>query len=89
MSQIKIERPKEGDLKSLGIDKWSSWGCEPSTFDWQYDSEEICYILEGRAKVKTPDGEVEIKRGDLVTFPQGLKCTWQVFEAIKKVYSFR
>jgi len=38
--------------------------------------------------VKTPDGEVEFGKGDLVTFPEGLKCTWNVIEKIRKVYKF-
>ena len=86
MSKIKIEKPTEAKLKELGTNKWSPWECEPSTFDWSYDSNEDCYILEGRSKVKTPTEEVEFKKGDLVSFPKGLNCTWTVIEKIRKVY---
>ena len=89
MSEIKIERPSEEKLKSLGIEKWSPWECEPSTFDWEYDTDETCYVLEGRVKVKTTSGEVEINKGDLVCFPKGLKCTWNVIQRIRKVYTFK
>ncbi|HAG51262.1 MAG TPA: cupin, partial [Deltaproteobacteria bacterium] len=34
------------------------------------------------------DEEVEIKKGDLVTFPKGLKCKWNVIERIRKAYIF-
>ena len=88
MAEIKVEKLSDEELKSLGVDKWSPWGCEPSTFDWEYGEKETCYVLEGKVKVKTPDGEVEFGKGDLVTFPEGLKCTWNVIEKIRKVYKF-
>jgi len=90
MNTIKIENPSKEKLESLGIDKWSPWECEPTTFDWEYDEEEWAYVFEGRVKVKTKQGEeVEIKKGNLVCFPKGLKCTWTVLETIKKVYTFK
>ncbi len=88
MSEIKVEKPSKEKLDSLRIDKWSSWGCEPSTFDWEYDDKETAYIFEGKVKVKTSQGEVEFGKGDLVTFPKGLKCTWSIEQKIRKVYKF-
>ena len=46
-------------------------------------------MLEGKVVVKTDSGEVEINKGDLVKFPKGLKCTWDVKKTIKKVYTFK
>ncbi len=89
MSEIKIKKPSQEELKSMGTDRWSTWECEPGTFDWEYDSNETAYVLEGKVKVKTPAGEVEINKGDLVTFPKGLKCTWNVINKIRKVYTFK
>lgn len=86
MSEVKVEKPSRGKLDSLEIDKWSPWECEPSTFDWQYDEDETCYLFEGKVKVKTPEGEIEFGKGDLVKFPKGLKCTWTVIEKVRKVY---
>ena len=88
MSEIQVKQATEEELKELGIENWSPWDCEPSVFDWQYSSEETAYVKEGRVIVKTDTGEVEIKAGDLVTFPKGLKCTWDVKETIRKVYTF-
>ncbi len=88
MAKIKVEKVTDEKLNALDINSWSSWECEPSTFDWEYDSNETAYVLEGKVKVKTADEEVEINKGDLVTFPKGLKCTWNVIEKIKKVYTF-
>ncbi len=58
------------------------------TFDWEYFDDETCFILEGKVKVETDKGNLEIGKGDLVKFPKGLKCKWNVTEKIKKVYKF-
>ena len=87
--KIQVERPSEEILKSLDVDSWPIWTKEVSRFDWYYDETEQCYILEGRVVVETPDGEkVEIKAGDLVTFPRGLSCIWDIKEPIRKYYRF-
>ena len=88
MSKIEMEKPSKEKLDSLGVDRWDRWECEPSKFDWEYTDDETCYILEGMVKVMTSDGEIEIKKGDLVKFPKGLKCTWNVTQKIRKVYKF-
>ncbi len=86
--KIKIAQPTEDELKTLDVCSWSSWGCGVSVFDWQYSDDEEAYILEGKVIVQTDDGDVEITGGDFVTFPKGMKCTWDVREPIKKVYRF-
>ena len=95
MSKITVEKISEEKKKQLGIpvvceetDEWSVWECEPSTFDWQYAQKEIAYVYQGKVKVKTKTGEAMITKGDLVTFPKGLSCTWNVLEKIRKVYRF-
>ncbi|MBN1383551.1 MAG: cupin domain-containing protein [Elusimicrobia bacterium] len=88
MGKIKVKRPSKEELKKLNVKAWGSWGCEVSSFDWEYSDDETCYILEGKVNVETPDGTVEINKGDLVTFPKGLKCKWNVLEKINKVYKF-
>lgn len=88
MEGIKVVRPTEAERRKLGLDSWDRWECGRSTFPWYYDTEETCYILEGRVTVETAEGKVEIGPGDLVTFPAGLQCTWHVHEPVKKVYRF-
>ncbi len=89
MSVIEVSRPDERKLEELGVENWSPWSCDVSTFDWEYDCDETAYLYEGRVKVVTRDGEeVEIKAGDLVKFPKGLKCTWHVLEPVRKVFRF-
>lgn len=85
---IMIERPTEQRLETLKVASWPVWTKEPSTFPWQYDEREMCYLLEGSATVKAAGGTVSIRAGDLVTFPQGLSCTWHVHHAIRKHYRF-
>jgi len=50
---------------------------------------EHCYIIEGSARIEAPYGQVEIRKGDYVVFPVGLKCRWKISERIKKHYEFR
>ena len=90
MSEVKVERePSEDRLKELGVRGWPIWTKEVSEFPWSYDATEVCYVLEGRVVV-TPDGgePVEIRPGDLVTFPKGMSCTWKITAPIRKHYDF-
>jgi len=88
--QITVQRdPTAETLQKLGVKRWPTWGCGVSKFDWTYDSTETSYVIEGEVVV-TPTGgsPVEIRAGDLVTFPEGMSCVWDVKKAIKKHYSF-
>jgi len=84
-----ISKPTPRQLDELGIDTWPIWEKEVSSFPWTYDMKEVCYILEGEVTV-TPEGEapVSIKAGDLVTFPKGMRCQWDINQAIRKHYQF-
>jgi uncharacterized cupin superfamily protein len=87
---IKIERnPSEERLAELGVRGWPIWEKEASAFPWHYADQETCYVLAGEVTV-TPDGgePVQIQEGDLVTFPQGMSCTWQITRDIRKHYRF-
>ena len=86
--KIKVERPTEQALQALEVRTWPIWTKEPSRFDWHYDEQETCYFLEGQVTVKTEGGEVSLSQGDLVTFPKGLSCVWEVKEALRKHYRF-
>lgn len=86
--KVLVEKPTAKQLDDLKVRSWPIWTKEASTFNWEYDEKEICYILEGDVTVKTPGGEVSFGKGDLVTFPQGLKCVWQIKRDVKKHYKF-
>lgn len=88
MDKILVERnPSPAKLEVIGVYDWPVWTKEVSTFPWRYDTRETCYLLEGEAVV-TPDGgePVTIERGDLVTFPAGLSCTWEIRMPVRKHY---
>lgn len=90
MGQIRVEsRPDAVKLQSLGVESWPIWSKEVSSFPWHYDSTETCYFLEGQVQV-TPDGgePVSMGKGDLVSFPAGMSCHWEVLTAVKKHYRF-
>ena len=73
----------------MGVDSWQIWTKEVSEFPWTYDVNETCYILEGSVTVTPEGGEpVKLEENDLVTFPAGLSCTWQIHSDIKKHYKF-
>jgi uncharacterized cupin superfamily protein len=90
MSTIRIEHnPSQADLDTLGVATWGIWTKEISSFPWTYDEREMCYLLEGEVIV-TPDGgaPVRIAKGDLVTFPAGMSCTWEIRQPVRKHYRF-
>jgi hypothetical protein len=90
MAKILVERaPSPETLERLGVMRWPIWTKEVSTFPWSYDSAETCYFLAGRVTVTPTGGEpVTVGTGDLVTFPAGMSCTWQVVEPVRKHYTF-
>jgi uncharacterized cupin superfamily protein len=88
--KIDIQKPDKQDLEKRGVLSWPIWEKEVSRFDWHYDSIEECYLLEGRVVVETEDGgKVEFGKGDLVTFPRGLSCVWDIKEPVRKHYHLR
>ncbi len=89
MSKVVIEQLSQEEILKRGINHWPIWEKEVSKFDWYYDSEEECQIIEGEVEVVTPEGEYTIKAGDFVTFKIGLKCVWNVKKAIRKHYNFK
>ena len=89
-TEIKIERnPSQEKLNELSVSSWPIWTKEVSQFPWTYDLSETCYFLAGDVVV-TPDGgkPVEMGKGDLVTFPAGMSCTWNIRREVRKHYQF-
>ncbi|MGB7816824.1 MAG: cupin domain-containing protein [Methylotenera sp.] len=87
---ITVEKPDATKLASLDVKSWPTWSKEVSTFPWSYQSQEIAYILEGEVTVTPKNGgsPVSFGPGDLVTFPAGLSCTWDVKKPLRKHYQF-
>lgn len=90
MEPIEVVRaPSQTQLDELSITAWPVWEHETATFPWTYDARERCYLLEGEVVV-TPDGGLPVSfgAGDLVTFPAGMSCTWEIRRAVRKHYRF-
>ncbi len=87
--KIQIEKPSQKRLDELGVQEWPTWEAPESTFPWSYESTEVCYFIEGKVVVKTEEENVEMGKGDLVTFPRGLKCEWKIEEKVRKYYKFQ
>ncbi|MBD2250438.1 cupin domain-containing protein [Nostoc parmelioides] len=88
--EIKIEhQPSPEILQKLGVFQWGIWQKEISKFPWTYDTQETCYFLEGDVIVTPHGGQpVQMGKGDLVTFPAGMSCIWEIQSGVKKHYSF-
>lgn len=90
MSKIIVEHnPSQERLAQLGVNNWSTWSKEVSTFPWTYSEQEVAYVLEGEVTVTPKGGDpVSFGKGDLVTFPSGMSCTWDVKKPLRKHYRF-
>lgn len=89
MKIILEKNPKTEKLDQLNVFSWPIWEKEISEFPWYYDEKETCYILDGSVVVTPENGDsVEINKGDLVIFPQGMSCSWKITKDLKKHYKF-
>ncbi len=90
MSALKIQvehHPATTKLESLGVYDWPIWRKEVSRFPWTYQQDETCFVLKGRFTVTPDDGEPQhFGPSDLITFPAGLRCTWDIEENVEKHY---
>ncbi|UCC95869.1 MAG: cupin domain-containing protein [Candidatus Omnitrophota bacterium] len=86
---VEVKKPTQEELDKMNVRSWPIWEKEESSFDWFYDQSETCYFLEGDVEVQLPDGRrIEVQKGDLVSFPKGLKCRWQIKKKVRKHYNF-
>ena len=69
--KIEVKQPAKEELEGQGVMDWPIWEKEVSRFDWHYDSEETCYLLEGQVEVTTPDGQAKEHPED---FPKCKDC---------------
>jgi len=85
-----VSQPNKDFLDKKGVFGWGTWGCPASKFPWTYDSSESCYLLAGQVTVTPSDGRkaATFGKGDYVTFPAGMSCTWDVTEAVEKHFMF-
>ena len=87
MMEIIVRKATEAEKAKM--QSKPTWECEPSEFDWYYDSEEQCVLIEGEVTVTYGGGSVSFGAGDYVVFPKGLSCVWKVTKPVRKHYEFK
>ena len=86
--KIEISKISKNEISEMDVFSWPIWSCEVSEFNWEYDQQESCLLLEGEVEVKSNIETVKFGGGDFVVFPKGLKCKWKVIRPVRKHYSF-
>jgi uncharacterized protein len=89
MPTVVIEKLSESEIAQRGIRSWPIWEKDVSRFDWTYEGDEECLVIEGEVIVETDHGNFTVKAGDFVTFQDGLTCVWDIRSNIKKHYNFK
>ena len=84
---ILVKKPTEEEKAEMQTKP--IWECNVSKFDWRYDSEETCLIIEGEVNVTHGDESVSFGTGDYVVFPKGLSCVWDVTKSVRKHFIFK
>lgn len=87
MQVIVEQQVDQARLNALGVAGWPTWKKEVSRFDWVFHEQEQAYIIEGECVVTPLNGQpVTFAKGDFVTFPAGLKVSWEVLQPLHKHY---
>ncbi len=89
IKDIVVKKPTNEELETCKT--WPIWQSEPATFDWDYTQTETCLIIEGKVTVTdrpAAENSVTFGAGDMVIFPQELRCIWKIEEAVRKYYDF-
>ena len=62
------------------------WRCEPMTFDYTFPGDESFVVVSGSVKIEVTDtGDVvELRSGEVASFPKGTRSVWTVIEPIVK-----
>jgi dimethylamine monooxygenase subunit A len=78
-----LKKNEKGDPTYLA----GLWYVQPSKFRWLFFGNESFHVLEGRATITIEDGtSVEVRAGDVVSFPMDTPSVWVVTEPLKKFF---
>jgi len=83
---VLIEKKTDDQLIAIGVFSWPKGSKDVSTFECSYDGEEQCYLLDGEVEVEAYGEKYQFGKGDFVTFPVGMTCTWHVLKPVRKHY---
>lgn len=63
------------------------WRHSVGEFDYQFPGDETFHMLEGHVRITVEGGPVlELRAGDLVSFPKGAKSHWSILESMQKFF---
>lgn len=77
-------------LRRRTDDGWSHtamlWRCDPMSFDYEFPGDESFVVLSGSVRIKLEQGDetIELKKGDVASFPKGTRSVWTIVEPIVK-----
>ncbi len=64
------------------------WASAVGAMKVSYTEEELCYLLEGRARLTDREGGVrEFGPGSAFVIPAGFEGVWETLEPVKKIYA--
>ena len=85
---IKIEHPSEAELRDKGVYDWSLHQIPVSQYPFHFWCDTYAYFKEGEVAVRIEQATVTLKKGDFVTFREGIKSHWNVSIPLKKHVCF-
>ena len=62
------------------------WRCPPMSFEYNFPGDESFLVVTGLVRITLGDGgeAIELRAGDVASFPKGTRSTWTVVEPIVK-----
>jgi uncharacterized protein len=64
------------------------WSCEgPSTFEWQFDSDETVHVLDGRVEIDYLGRHFVLEPGDTAFFQAETRALWHVPRYMRKSFT--
>lgn len=89
---IKVEREvSKKRLDDLGVSRWSMWKTGKCQLSWDWQVDQLVYIVEGEVRV-VPEGSERHMRfvaGDLVRYPKWFEADLFFNAPYQELYSFR
>ncbi|KAF5178187.1 plastid transcriptionally active [Thalictrum thalictroides] len=89
---IKVERGLTAKrLDELGVSRWSMWKTGKCQLSWDWQVDQLVYIVEGEVRV-VPEGSERYMRfvaGDLVRYPKWFEADLYFNAPYQELYSFR
>jgi uncharacterized cupin superfamily protein len=62
------------------------WRCDPMSFDYVFPGDESFLVLSGSVRIELLEGgeTVELRKGDVASFPGGTRSVWTIIEPLEK-----